>query len=394
MKPIGFFFPLTSFFLLICVCFVRGDVLEYWTTNQITTNHFGLSHVAYGNGRYVAVGDYSDSGGVYSSDDGLSWTFRAMDPNAWGLNLSYANGRFTGVSPWGIVASSINGINWTFSYLPSSFFDLYVKGDVTYGNGLYVVVGDTNGVGNIVTSADGVNWTPRAINMTPGGHIGSVVYGAGKFVAIGNDGYEYVSSTGTDVWLRSTIPGGSQIGFANGLFIVPLNSQTNLLSADGISWSAVSTGITNSFGKVNYGNGIFMSAKTGALVTSTDGTNWIQFANPLPGDGSKDVTLATDGSRLVTVSGAYAYGGLPNAYNGFAYTSDVLVAVRLTNGPSQIALSGLVGRQYQIQSADALTVDSNRWCTNMMLQLTNQLFVWTDSAATNPAKFYRGVLLP
>jgi hypothetical protein len=396
MKRIFSNFSLVVMILAGFFRIARGDVLDSWTTNQITTNSFGLSHVVYGSGRYVAVGEQSDSGGIYSSEDGLLWTFRAMDPSAWGLTLSYAYGRFTGVSSGGVAASSTNGINWTFSDPLSSIFayNRYFPGDITYGNGLFVVVGDTNGVGNIVTSPDGINWTPRATDVPPGGHIASAVYGAGKFVAVGIDGYEYTSATDTGVWVLSIIPGGSQISYCNGLFIVPLNAQTNLLSIDGINWSAKCTGITYSFGKVTYGNGLFISAKTGVLVTSSDGTNWIQYPNPLPGDGLKDASLATDGFRLTSIAGVYTNGGLPNAYNGFVYASDVLVGVRQTNGPAQIALSGLVGRDYQIQSADVLTVGSGNWSTNVMLRLTNTLYVWTDPAATNASRFYRGVLLP
>jgi hypothetical protein len=62
--------------------------------------------------------------------------------------------------------------------------------------------------------------------------------------------------------------------------------------------------------------------------------------------------------------------------------------------PSPVALSGLVGRNYQIQSADMLTAGANTWRTNATLQLTNTPIVWTDATATNSARFYRGVLLP
>ena len=67
----------------------------------------------------------------------------------------------------------------------------------------------------------------------------------------------------------------------------------------------------------------------------------------------------------------------------------------MTNNPTpKVALSGLVGRNYQIKSVDALTIGSSNWRTNATLQLTNTPYVWTDSTATNSARFYRGVLLP
>jgi hypothetical protein len=55
--------------------------------------------------------------------------------------------------------------------------------DVTYGNGLFVAVG--NG-GTILTSPDGVSWTERT-SPTIGG-LFSVTYGNGTFVAVGDRG--------------------------------------------------------------------------------------------------------------------------------------------------------------------------------------------------------------
>jgi len=83
------------------------------------------------------------------------------------------------------------------------------------------------------------------------------------------------------------------------------------------------------------------------------------------------------------------------AWNSFTFTSDVLVGIRTTNTPaSSLAISGLVGRNYQIQSADVLPAGSNNWRTNLTLQLTNTPYFWNDNTATNSARFYRGVLLP
>src|SRR5882757_8024331 len=80
----------------------RADVLDNWTTNQVTTNSVALNHIVYGNGRYVAVGERGDAGGIFSSEDGLTWILRYSDINAWGLTLRYSGGRFVGVGGWEI----------------------------------------------------------------------------------------------------------------------------------------------------------------------------------------------------------------------------------------------------------------------------------------------------
>ncbi len=386
----------------------RADVLDNWTTNQITTNSFELHHVVYGNGCYVAVAEYADGGEIYSSEDGLNWTLRFADNNSWGLTLNYSGGHFSGVGGFGIADVSADGTNWTSSFLPA--YDLSAeKGQaITFGKGVYVTVGELNGVGNIQTSPDGLTWTSCSSSPAPGGRIASVVWGGNKFVAIGNnDGLEYHSLNGTANWVRSSIPGGNKISYGNGLFFVPLDNGTNLISADGSSWDAQSTGLTNMLGIVTYSHGLFMaqcgiSIAGSYLATSVDGTNWIQSAKPLPNFWTSpydlpdpDVSLATDGTRLVCVGAALVGSGGLLPANSFIYTSDVLVGVRMTNEPShQVALSGLIGRNYQIQSADNLTAGANGWRTNVTLRLTNTPSVWIDPAATNSQRFYRGVLLP
>jgi hypothetical protein len=409
MKQISFILLLVGIFQIGFLTGTRADVLDNWTTNQISTNTFGLHHVVYGNGGYVAVGEYDEGCGIYTSSDGLNWTLCYSDNNGWGLTLTYSGGRFVGVGGWE-TAVSTNGTNWAVSLLPVQYAyngEGGLPSDMTYGNGVYVEVGSLNGVGSIITSPDGSTWTPRTSSPALGGPIASVTYGLLRFVAVeNNDGYEYTStlpSLGT-TWTRRSIPGGNKISYANGLFIVPLNNKTNLISVDGINWSLNYTGLTNMLGVVTYGNGLFMaqcgiSYSGSYLATSTDGTNWIQYARPLPNSWTSsfdfpdpDVSLATDGTRLVTV-GAVNTNAV--SYNGFVFTSDVLVGVRMTNNPTpKVALSGLVGRNYQIQSVDALTTGSSNWRTNATLQLTNTPYVGTDATAPNSARFYRGVLLP
>jgi hypothetical protein len=154
------------------------------------------------------------------------------------------------------------------------------------------------------------------------------------------------------------------------------------------------TGLTNKLGRLTYAGGLFLARSGNYLATSSDGTNWFQYPNPLPGNVTGDATMATDGSRLLTI-GKIGIFPISMLWNSFVYFSDVLVSVRSTNQPpSKVVLSGLVGRNYQIQSANVLSIGSNNWRTNATLQLTNTPFVWTDGTATNSARFYRGVLLP
>jgi len=393
---------------------MHADILERWSTNQITTNGYKMDSITYGNGIYVATAeDYgADPGKIYSSVDGTHWTQVYYNSGIWGLNLHYIDGCFVGATGgYGQVAISPDGTNWNIPQpAPNGYLDdaISTKEEVNVPVSFVAVGGDyySDTEGAIFYSFYGTNWTAGTISPSVGGGISSVAYGTPRtspppplnlfsiyFVAVGNnDGNTYTSPDGIS-WTRRSIPGGSQVSFGNGLFIVPLNSQNNLVSTDGTNWTQYSTGLTNQLGWITYSHGVFMSQAGSYLATSSDGINWTQYSQPLPGVTS---TLATDGKRIVTVGSIFTGGsGFSYFYNGYVYLSDPLVGVRMTNSPaSQVALSGLVGRNYQIQSANVPTSGSNYWRTNMAIQLTNTPYVWADSTATNSARFYRGVLLP
>jgi len=84
------------------------DLGQSWTTPLIATTQ-GLLSVAYGNGRFVAVGN---SGVVLTStDDGVTWVTQASGTTA-GLNVVFGDGIFV-VTGMGIMSSSYDGIVWT-----------------------------------------------------------------------------------------------------------------------------------------------------------------------------------------------------------------------------------------------------------------------------------------
>ncbi|HEY4415043.1 MAG TPA: hypothetical protein VGO57_05060 [Verrucomicrobiae bacterium] len=397
MKIIRLLFVLGMLFFSCLAITTRADILEHWTTSQISTN--SINDILYGGNRFVATATYYDEGLIYSSADGLHWSLSALDNSSWGLQMFYADGQFTGISSFGIIVTSTNGDDWMFNHnLPSPYANRGIYSStigsygIAHGNDTYVVVGDTNGVGYIITSSDGTNWSRvTSVAVQNRAHIGSVAYGSGVFIALGdNDGCAYrgviqtlpPGGPGSFVWTSFSIPTNNQVFYNSGLFMVAYQG-TNLISNDGYNWTLIPTGITNKLQNITYAGGLFMANSGPCMATSTDGTNWFQYSEYLYGHG-----FASDGIR---VAGYYNDNALtPNA---FIYTSDPLVDVGITNSaPLYITVSGLIGRNYQIQSTDNL-LGQNIWRTNTTLQLTNTPCVWTNSTATNSQGFYRGVLL-
>ena len=404
--------PLVAF--LVSTALVRADALDNWAIIQVSTNRFGVDCVTYANGRYVAFGEYSDYGAIISSEDGKVWTLRSdgdgQPPSglSFAISLIYTGGRFFAMGGFGTSGVSSNGIDWSIFSLPNYSGApgvAFAPSGAPFGPGTFVAAGDSGSTFgsdlNVFTSYDGITWAAQHSTSPSGASLGDVAYGLGKFVAIGinyngvnDNGHIYTSTNGTN-WTQRTILGGSRVSFARGRFIVPYGAGTNLISSDGINWNALNTGVASKLGKVTFANGLFMARAGSNLATSTNGTNWVQYPQILPGNSYSDQFFATDGARLVTVGGVST--GPPFYYqNGFVYLSDPLVGVRLTTSdPPKIAVSGLVGRTNRIEYTDALATGTNNWQTLTTLELPSSPYLVTDSTATNSSqRFYRGVLLP
>jgi hypothetical protein len=159
-----------------------------WT--YVTQSVFGSSDdiiyaIAYGNSKFVAVGD---SGKMATSTDGATWT--AVTQSVFGSSdyiraIAYGNGTFVAVEDSGKMATSADGATWT-AVTQSVFGSSDYISAIAYGNGKFVAVGDS---GKMATSADGTTWT--AVTQSVFGssdYISAITYGGGKFIAGGTGG--------------------------------------------------------------------------------------------------------------------------------------------------------------------------------------------------------------
>jgi hypothetical protein len=139
-----------------------------WVDRKIQGNH--LYGVTYGNSTFVAVGT---NGLILTSSDGSTWTERlsinnsvATSPNKQPpttsslYKVTYGNSKFVAVGEYGAILTSPDGTTWTSSF---TFGNLGTFQAVTYGNGIFVVVGSGQNWGGatVITSTDGTTWTER-----------------------------------------------------------------------------------------------------------------------------------------------------------------------------------------------------------------------------------------
>ena len=259
--------------------------------------------VAYGNGQFIAFGDSSslNASGAFSSPTGEpgSWNWAGFGPDFGTPSaVTYANGLFLAVG-YGI-ATSHDGTNWTTVYSLASPGQSTLSA-VMYAHGLFVAVGgspEEEGQGPTVmlTSSDGVNWTPRGPNLS--GLLESVAYGNGVFVTVGlewftydgmpDEGYADLTSSDGINWAShgdAVGPTLNGIAFGNGLFVEIMGNGI-LTSANGtINLKTVPYVGSGNFTGAAYGDGWFVAVGD-SIVVSTNGTAWSSSSYDLPSSAS------------------------------------------------------------------------------------------------------------
>ena len=126
------------------------------------------SSITYGQGVWIAV-TAAGTATSYSTDGGQTWTAGGALPavSTW-ISVTYGANKFVAVSSAGAVnpAYSVDGgVTWSNTeaagYLGSGTIT-----SVHYGQGVFVVT--TSSSNNMSSSADGLNWTTRAITRASG----------------------------------------------------------------------------------------------------------------------------------------------------------------------------------------------------------------------------------
>lgn len=205
-----------------------------WQKHQVNwcnaqSNCGSTSSITYGNGVFVAVGGT----GVYNiqvSTDGIHWTYVGTgeapgNPNFLNFNwastlygwtsVAFGNGKFVAVGDLGLITTSVDGVNW--SMVQNSGGNLW---SVTYGPSAgFVVAGDNE---TLLASQDGINWS--SVYSGSFYNWSGLGYGGGWYVF--EDGgwskmfiYNYNLKT---IWTNG--PGYSGIAYGKGEFVIVGNS--------------------------------------------------------------------------------------------------------------------------------------------------------------------------
>jgi hypothetical protein len=156
-----------------------------------------FSSIALGNGVFLAAGYLlSETGLIYRSTDGLSWSPALTNEQGLFTDVKFGNGRFVALllqaSGSVIPYVSNDGTSWTTAVPP----DPVLARRFAFGAGMFVM----SAKDGFLSSSDGMSWT-----LSPGGgpETGGITFGANHFVGWGTGGSVAVLSG--DTWRDAVV---------------------------------------------------------------------------------------------------------------------------------------------------------------------------------------------
>lgn len=282
---------------------------SYDLTNSFynyTTNAAGS--IAYdGTSTYVMV---DENGTVSSSADGVTWVerFVARTENSVGT-VTYVNGYFC-VGYFGGILYSTNGSTWSFKYLA----EITVR-EVRFGAGKFVALG--NQTSQQVYHSTTIDGTYTV--ATAGSGIQNRLFFFGtRFYVLGNnnDGstVNIYSSTDAITWTAASSTFANALldmdydGTAN--YVAVGNGGVTYYSANGTSWTLVTN--SGQLKKVKFANSLWViTVDSSSVYTSTNSSTWTARTTGLSGHSG----IAFGNGKWVVVT---------SSSNRIAYSTDAI----------------------------------------------------------------------
>jgi len=266
---------------------------------------------------------------IKSTDPLDNWHWRNPLPQGNGFfSVAYGNNTFVALSL--NILTSPDGMTWT-PRTAKTFLDEGLFG-VTYAKNMFVAVG-----GPICTSPDGVTWTQRS---NPADWALNGVVGSDKtIVAVGFHGTIVTSSDGVTWTTRNS---GTPIDlygvtYGNNTFVAVGKYGTIVSSPDGVTWTTRNSGFTT-LQSVTYAINTFVAVGyDGTILTSPDGLTWtarnsgtIYLLSSVTYAKNTFVAVGVFGYVLTSPDGVTWTtwtSGTPASFSGVTYGNDAFVAV-------------------------------------------------------------------
>ncbi|MCL1867420.1 MAG: putative Ig domain-containing protein [Paludibacter sp.] len=274
------------------------------TFGSETNGRSDIKGIAYGNGKFVAVG--YGSGKIAYSSDGINWTAATNS----GYDLSkvvWGKDKFVAVGSSGKMVYSSNGETWT-AVTNSTFTSGDTINAIAWGNNTFVAGGSG---GKMAYSSDGITWQ-AVTNSTFDDSIRDIKWGNDRFVAMARVDKTAYSMNGTS-WTAGGTFGGTRMAWGSNKFVVPNGTSTGIgYSSDSVAWTQVSVSGVSMY-SITYGNGRFVICGGDKMAFSTDGIVWTVVEYTIQNRGSNlfngDIVWGNNKFVAVGQNGLIAYSG-------------------------------------------------------------------------------------
>ncbi len=238
--------------------------------------------------------------------------------NAWNA-IAYGNGKYVAVGDGGYSTTSMDGVNWTtpVHIVGANVISRYSWNDIIFVDGIFVTVGEDP---YVYASKDGVLWERKGYTHDDSTYkSASILYHNGIFFVAGYT--NLVSSTDLLTWkLCPAYPttGWKSIKAVNDKIIVV--GYSALVSTDnGVSWTKCNFIVKHDIMyDIAYGNNIYVAACKNHIITSRDGITW------------DDRVVQDDQvvfNRIVFVNGCFIVtdtsGGFRSSLDGITWSDSV-----------------------------------------------------------------------
>ncbi|WP_019990770.1 hypothetical protein [Rudanella lutea] len=332
-----------------------------WSASLLADQSIDLYSVAYGNGRFVAVGRNSNGAVIMESSSGSGFAAVTLPGGTNSTTrltkITFGNNQFVAIDNQRFLYRSSPA--WTRQALPYAgiFLDVvgfvggrYViygddgallyrfesldainwqqtqtNGGLVYPNSIlnqaYILVGNLNiqGAGFVQASADGINFNTSLITPSVGTQFFDIIEGAGTYVAVGSNGLLYTSTSPTSGWMSRSIGSGTLptlygAAYGVGRFVVvgsggaiytsaPIPTLTNLQTTNGVACPNSIATVTATVATVSTPYNYTLSISGGTSSTGVSST--YSFLQPLfvgPVTGVRTVTLTVGNGPGETTS--------------------------------------------------------------------------------------------
>jgi hypothetical protein len=258
--------------------------------------------------------------------------------------VTYAEGTFAAVTDQGNLLTSADGLNWSSAAIDPGVWLV----SIAYGNGLWVVVGDK---GTILVSSDLKTWVPKTSGTAD--KLNGVLYNGTIWVAVGEVG-TVISSPDAQTWANVTYiagePNPGAAGFLHGITLIP--------TAEGANGDESPTAAAF---LVCGANGALLDGSSDGVFDTRVASNTTQNLEavlyPDPGTG---ITQATDYNLPIVAvgwGGTILYGEA--AFGGWSQTGNNLFGRSPSSIPNVILRGLTFGAGYYVTAGEQGTILSS-----------------------------------